>query len=148
MATASTNAMVQHFVEKCREAGMPATPQRIEIFRALASSHQHPTPEMVYERVKQSLPSVSLATIYKTLDTLVDLGVATEIATTGDAKRYDANMEEHHHLICTQCHSITDFVSPAFDKVPLPATHGFTPEFVSIRIHGLCQKCKAAASHA
>ena len=47
MAPASANAMVQHFVEKCREAGMPATPQRIEIFRALASSHQHPTPEMV-----------------------------------------------------------------------------------------------------
>jgi|CXWL01.1.fsa_nt_gi Fur family peroxide stress response transcriptional regulator len=142
-----TEAMVQSFVDRCRERGTPATPQRIEIYRALAGSQEHPTPEMVYDRVKLSMPSVSLATIYKTLDTLVALGVASEIATVGDAKRYDANMERHHHLVCTQCHAISDFRAPAFDKLPLLAPEGFTPEYVSLRVHGLCQKCRASTSH-
>lgn len=93
------------------------------------------------------MPSMSLATVYKTLDTLVALGVASEIATTGDAKRYDANMEQHHHLVCTQCHSISDFRAPAFERIPLIAPEDFTPEFVSIRVHGLCKKCKASPPH-
>lgn len=139
-----TAAMVQRFVDLCRERGTPATPQRIEIYRALAGSEEHPTPEMLYDQVKLSMPSMSLATVYKTLDTLVSLGVASEIATTGDAKRYDANMEQHHHLVCTQCHIISDFRASVFDRIPLIAPEGFTPEFVSIRVHGLCKKCKAS----
>ena len=59
-------------IERCREAGLNVTPQRIAIYRALLASEDHPTPEMLYRAVSRDMPSLSLATIYKTLDTLVD----------------------------------------------------------------------------
>ena len=139
------DACIEGLVSKCRKAGMNMTPQRLGIYRALLKSYDHPSPEALYERVRSDLPSISLATIYKTLDTLVSLGFAAELPSTGDSKRYDANMDSHHHLVCRSCNAVEDYDDSALSAVKLPRRlNGFQPEFLSIHVHGLCRQCSQA----
>lgn len=130
----------------CRAAGLAVTPQRAVIYRELVQSFDHPSPEALFERVKPRLPQVSLATIYKTLDVLVSLGLASELASTGDKKRFDGRVDRHHHLVCTACKSITDFDDASLDTLAAPkGLAGFKPQFISIHVHGLCRACAASA---
>jgi len=127
--------------ERCQAAGLAVTPQRLVIYRTLVASFDHPSPDVVFERVKAQMPSLSLATVYKTLETLVTLGVASELPATGATKRYDANMGRHHHLVCDACNAIEDFTDPLLDlKAPKPR-NGFVPRAVSVHVHGLCRRC-------
>lgn len=139
------DASVEGLVTRCRAAGMNMTPQRLGIYRALLESYDHPSPETLYDRVRPQMPSISLATIYKTLDTLVELGFASELPSTGDTKRYDANMDQHHHLVCRGCNAVEDFDDEALSAVKPPRRlNGFKPEHLSIHVHGLCRRCSQA----
>jgi len=127
---------------RCREAGRYLTPQRQAIHQALAACHDHPTPEALFERARRRLPSLSLATVYKTLDALVELGLARELPVTGKRKRYDANMEQHHHLVCSRCSRVQDHYDAALDRLaPQAQLAGFTVQRVTVQIHGLCPGC-------
>lgn len=134
---------VARLTRACRAAKLAVTPQRAVIYRALARSYDHPSPEALYDRVKPELPQVSLGTIYKTLGLLVSLGLAKELAATGDKKRFDGRVDLHHHLICSSCRSITDYDDPALDRLAPPRIPGFTAESFSIHVHGLCRACTA-----
>jgi len=143
--TAYLETRLTAFMERCREAGMNLTPQRLTIYRALLEAEDHPSPEALYERVRSGMPTLSLATIYKTLDTLAGMGLVTELPATGDAKRYDAKMEHHHHLVCTGCGKVTDYHDPALDRIAPPkGLQGFRARQVSVHIHGLCAECARA----
>lgn len=83
---------------------MNVTPQRVAVYRALLESEDHPTPEMLYQAVSRDMPSLSVATIYKTLDALVSLGLVRTVPVDGDRRRYDANDETHHHRGVLQPH--------------------------------------------
>jgi Fur family transcriptional regulator, peroxide stress response regulator len=134
---------VGEMVGRCRSAGMNMTPQRVVIYRALLESEDHPSPEALRDRVKTQLPAVSLATIYKTLDVLVKLGLAAEVPVTGNTKRYDGNMGDHHHLVCSACGSVADTTDVSLSKLSLPkALHGFLPKGYSVHIRGLCSSCR------
>lgn len=137
---------VEHCVEdmilRCREAGMNVTPQRIAVYRALLESEEHPSPEMLYNVVRQNMPSLSLATIYKTLETLQALGLVHEVSVISDTRRYDANMDHHHHLVCTICGGVSDYYSPELDALLLPKNvKGFTPRSMNVSINGICADC-------
>lgn len=137
------DARVGEMIERCRSAGMNLTPQRVVIYRALLEAEDHPSPEALRDRVKSQLPAVSLATIYKTLDVLVELGLAGEVAATGNTKRYDGNMGVHHHLVCTSCGSVADTDDVSLSKISLPkGLQGFLPKGYSVHIHGLCSTCR------
>jgi Fur family peroxide stress response transcriptional regulator len=139
-------ARVDHLVERCRQAGMNVTPQRLAIYRALLETDDHPSPEALYERVRAAMPSLSLATIYKTLEALARLGLVSELPTTGKARRYDGNVDRHHHLVCLGCNRVSDHADPALDRIPPPSRlRGFTAQHVSVHIHGLCAACAGAA---
>jgi Fur family peroxide stress response transcriptional regulator len=129
----------------CKAAGLALTPQRVAIYRALAESFDHPSPEALFDRVRPHMPSVSLATIYKTLETLVSLGIASELPATGDTKRYDANMERHHHLVCDNCNAIEDFSDSSLELKPPRTKNGFVARSVSVHVHGLCRRCSGLA---
>ena len=130
-------------IERCREAGMNVTPQRIAIYRALLASEDHPTPEMLYREVAQDMPSLSLATIYKTLDALAAVGLVRTVAVETDKRRYDANDEAHHHLVCSECGRIRDFYSDEFDTLlPSKRVLGFVPQTISVNITGICAECR------
>ena len=138
----SLDQRMDHLVARCRERGMNVTPQRMAIYRALLESVDHPTPEALHERVRASMPSLSLATIYKALDTLGELGLVQEVSVAGAGKRYDANVERHHHLVCTRCKQVSDHYDPQLDALRPPRRlAGFVAHSVSVQLLGLCASC-------
>jgi len=134
------------FRERCLEAGLAVTHQRSVIYRELALSAEHPSPEAVYERVKHQIPAISLATVYKSIRTFADLGLVREVNPFSEAQRWDANVEPHHHLICTLCKSVQDIpeeaVAPVQFRAPLPEK--FRVQRLSVEVLGLCAACAAA----
>ena len=92
----------------CRQHSLAATHQRQKIYEALVSRPGHFSPEEIYDQVKQDLPSISLATIYKNLKTFVRAGMLRDVSPHHGAWRVDANTAPHHHLVCTRCHTIVD----------------------------------------
>jgi Fur family transcriptional regulator, peroxide stress response regulator len=128
--------------QRCRAAGLNVTPQRLAVYRAVLEAADHPTPEALYRHVRSSMPSLSLATIYKVLDALTKLGVVKEVHVSDDSKRYDANLDKHHHLVCTRCKQVLDLYSEHFDSLPLPKRlSGFVAQSVSVQVLGLCATC-------
>ena len=95
--------------EKLNEHDVKATQQRIVIYAALIYSKEHPTTESVFEKIKESNPSISLATVYKTLETFVEKGLIKKVMTDDGYMRYDGMTEPHHHIYCTDTHEIVDY---------------------------------------
>jgi Fur family transcriptional regulator, peroxide stress response regulator len=138
--------MVDEMIASCREAGLNVTPQRIAVYEALVKSEDHPTPEMLFRTVKHSMPSLSLATIYKSLDALESLGLVQAVEIDSDSRRYDANMSRHHHLVCTKCRNVIDFYDNGLDRVrPSHAPRGFVSQSISVKVLGLCAACAKQA---
>lgn len=133
--------------ERCRKAGLKATPQRLAVYRALLEAHDHPSPEAVFRAVQRELPSISLATIYKTLDSLEAAGLVSEVSHLSETKRYDANQTPHHHLVCQRCKKVVDHNDPALDGLlPRSSLPGFTALEVRIQIVGICDACRTSPS--
>jgi len=121
---------------------MHVTPQRMAIYRMLLEAEDHPSSEELYRRVRAKMPSLSLATIYKVLDALTRLRVVQEVSMISESKRYDANMDRHHHLICTKCKKIIDLHDDELDAIPTPRRlKGFVPHVVSVQVMGVCGTC-------
>jgi Fur family transcriptional regulator, peroxide stress response regulator len=95
--------------QKLAERGLKATPQRMIIFQILMSSHEHPSAELIFEKIKNTHPGISLGTVYKTLETLVEAGLAKKVKTAGDVLRFDAKTSSHSHLYCTKTSRILDY---------------------------------------
>lgn len=95
MAKSSTEAMVRQALE---EAGCRYTVQRAAVFDHLEHVKSHPTAEDVYQAVRQRLPRISLATVYKALEALVEARLATKLTNGDGSARYDCRGEEHYHL--------------------------------------------------
>jgi Fur family transcriptional regulator, peroxide stress response regulator len=91
-------------------AGLRCTPQRLAVYDHLSRSDQHPTVEDVYQSVRSQVPRISLATVYKALEALVDVGVATKLtAGTGSTRsRYDARRDLHYHFRCLRSGTVHD----------------------------------------
>jgi len=132
------------FTGHCREAGLKVTPQRIAIYRELLKTNEHPSAEMLYEKVKKVFPSISLDTVNRTLLTLNDIGVAFVVEGSGDAKRFDGGLEEHQHFKCVKCKRIIDFHHKPFDNIRLPApiAKRFTVLRKTVCVEGICDLCK------
>ncbi|MDX9981465.1 MAG: Fur family transcriptional regulator [Lentisphaeria bacterium] len=97
------------FAERCREAGLKATHQRIEIYRELCRTDEHPDAETIYRRVKDRMSAISFDTVYRTLKTLEEKGLIARVGSPLERFRFDANLESHQHFICNVCGRIIDF---------------------------------------
>lgn len=127
---------------------MNVTPQRSAVYEALLDAPDHPTPEALYATVRAKLPGISLATIYKALEALKRLGVIREVARLGEARRFDANLDHHHHLICTECGRVSDLGHEEFGEIPSPAAvDGFIPSEVTVQVFGMCAACAHGEIH-
>jgi Fe2+ or Zn2+ uptake regulation protein len=100
------------------QAGWRCTRQRAAVFAFLCSTKTHPTAEQIYGAVRMSIPNISLATVYKALDALVDARLAAKFANGGGPARYDANGEAHYHLRCLKTGEIRDLPLPYDPKLP------------------------------
>ncbi|MHC4617086.1 MAG: Fur family transcriptional regulator [Planctomycetota bacterium] len=132
------------FRTKCRRAGLRITPQRIEVYKALIRSKEHPSAEMVYRKIRKVLPNISLDTVNRTLLTLNDVGAAFIVEGSGNAKRFDANLESHQHFKCINCKRIFDFHHEPFDRIEVPKSikRKFTVLRKTVYLEGICTACK------
>ena len=131
------------FTSLCREKGLKVTPQRIAIYRELVKTNEHPSAEMLCEKVRHVFPSISLDTVNRTLLTLNDIGAAFIVEGSGDAKRFDGGLEKHQHFKCTKCKRVIDFYHEPFDNITVPAEieGRFTVLRKSVYLEGICDQC-------
>jgi Fur family peroxide stress response transcriptional regulator len=134
---------VQAFVRTCRLRGMKVTHQRMEIFHELAASDEHPDAETVYQRVSERMASLSRDTVYRTLSTLEAEGLIRKVEPLFERARYDANLDRHHHFVCTTCGMVRDFYSQTLDGLPIPKSVEVLGEIdaVQVEIRGTCSAC-------
>ncbi len=130
-------------IEALRSKGYKATPQRIAICRIALNSRAHPSAQQVYEGVKKIHPTVSLATVYKTLEVLRDLDLLQEINFPKGQARFDSYMKPHINLVCLKCGSITDLNDTTIEEImrKVIASTKFKPTGQRIDVYGICQKC-------
>ncbi len=138
---AERKKQVEEFVKVCKEKGLKITPQRLAVYEILLRREDHPTVEEIYEEVKEIYPFVSLATVYRTVETLEDLGFIKRVAYWGSSVRYDANIQEHDHLVCIMCGAIMDLKTNTGCKVP-KKVNGFKVLSHSLYMYGVCPLCQ------
>lgn len=131
--------------EALRESGHRLTPQRLAVLEVLADSRQHPSVEGIHQQVLQKFPTTSLATIYKTVTLLKELGQVLELGFAGWGSRYDGHRPQPHpHVICTRCGAIAD---PGFSGMgqmarEMEAKSGFRLTSHRLDFFGLCPACQ------
>ena len=132
--------------EACRKAGFRLTHQRLEIFRELARSTDHPSAETLHRRLARRVPTLSLDTVYRTLATFNHCRLVQKVETADSQARFEAVHERHHHLICRCCHGIADFAWPSIDKAVLPdgARDWGRIESRNVVISGVCRTCSSS----
>jgi Fur family peroxide stress response transcriptional regulator len=135
---------VRHFEAVCREEGIKLTHQRIEVFREVARSGDHPDADQVFQRVRLRVPTISLDTVYRTLWLLNDLGLVVTLGSSRERTRFDANLKSHHHFVCGKCGLTRDFYSDDLDGIRLPDSAGAFGEIeaVHVEVRGICLTCK------
>jgi Fe2+ or Zn2+ uptake regulation protein len=145
MDEAAKQRRIELFSARCRETGIPLTPQRRAVLEAVLALELHPTADQVHERVVAALPDVSRATVYRALETLVASGVITKLSHPGRAVRFDPRTERHHHLTCLGCDTVIDLDDERFDSLPIPDTSafGFAVADFCVQLRGLCTACQA-----
>ncbi len=135
----------EQLIAKLKERDYRLTPQRVELIRLIAASEGHPSASQLYEQIKVQFPTMSLATVYKTLDLLKELGEVLEIRLRDDS-HYDGNKPyPHPHLICTKCQNITDGeLDTAVKNIvqEVEKTFGFRIEKHQLDFYGLCPDCQ------
>lgn len=134
---------VEKLTSTLRNNGMKITPQRLMIFKILENNTSHPSAEDVYKRVKKIYPTVSFTTIYKTLETLKDLGEIKELTIDENRKHYDPNINTHHHVICSSCKKIVDIFEDFSSHIKLPdfVNQEYHVNGFQISFYGICKKC-------
>jgi Fur family peroxide stress response transcriptional regulator len=136
-----------------REKGCRLTPQRLALLKIIARSEGHPSVDQIYELIRTDFPTTSLATIYKTLSLLKDMGEVLELNFTAVGSRYDGNKPyPHPHVICTRCGQILDpeFKALAEISLEMAKNTGYQITHHQLNFFGFCPKCQkegqAAAS--
>jgi Fur family peroxide stress response transcriptional regulator len=140
---AKVKQRMAHFEEVCRHSDIKLTHQRIEIFREVAQSGDHPDVEMVYQGVRKRMPTVSLDTVYRTLWLLKDLGLITVLGSAREKARFDANLSPHHHFVCMRCGLTQDLYCEEFDKLKPPKSVKALgqAETTHVEVRGVCIEC-------
>jgi Fur family peroxide stress response transcriptional regulator len=134
---------LERFKAAAKDAGVKLTHQRLEVFRELASSREHPDAEDLLRGVQARMPTVSLDTIYRTLWMLNNLGLISTLGPRRDSVRFDANVTPHHHYVCVSCGLVRDFESAALSELPIPSrVEGLGSVVTSqVEVRGICDDC-------
>lgn len=135
----------EQLIAKLKERQYRITPQRVELIRLIAASEGHPSASQLYNQIKVQFPTMSLATVYKTLDLLKEVGEVLEIGLRDDS-HYDGNKPyPHPHLICMKCQKIMDGeLDVAVGKIVQEVENNFGFRVVKHQLdfYGLCPDCQ------
>ena len=108
---------LEHTIEQINQAGLKVTHQRIVILRAATSMDSHPSTEHIYDPIRQENPSISLATVYKTLETFVQSGLLSKVSTHQGQMRYDPKLDNHGHIYCDNTNEIIDYYDKELNEI-------------------------------
>jgi Fur family peroxide stress response transcriptional regulator len=135
----------EKIIESFRRNGFRATPQRIAIALFVFNSKDHPTAEQVFKFVKRAYPSISLSTVYNTLNAMRDVSMVQELA-FGNTHRYDPNTSIHVNLVCQNCGDIIDIESKIIEEEVEKISKRNRVSITGHRfdIYGICRKCEIA----
>jgi len=131
-------------VARLHRAGLKATGPRMVILAALEQDHTHPTAEHLYDTLRRAHPSLSLSTVYQTLDVFIRTGLCRRVSGPGDRLRVDGTPQDHDHAVCRLCGAIFDV---ARDQVPLPipptnVSNGLMVTGIRLEYEVICQACQ------
>jgi Fur family peroxide stress response transcriptional regulator len=107
----------ERIIYELKKCGLKVTPQRIAVFDAVINLNNHPTADYITEFIKTNHPNIATGTVYKTLETLVQCGIIKKVKTDSDIMRYDAVIEKHHHLYCSESDRIEDFYDDELNEI-------------------------------
>jgi Fur family peroxide stress response transcriptional regulator len=129
-------------IKKFKELGLKLTPQRLAILNLLEGNTKHPSAEEIYNQLKPQYPSLSLATVYNTLEVLTRAGELQEIRIKADKRHFDPNPAPHGHFLCRICESIHDLdAAPLEIETPLNIK-GYLVEEYTLYFYGICPRCR------
>jgi len=130
-------------INALRKKGYKATSQRIAICRLVLSSREHPTAQRIYQEVKSLHPTVSVATVYKTLGVLRELHFVQELAFPQGETRFDSNVNPHVNVVCLQCGKVSDVNDQAIRGVVgrVASSIKFTVTAQRFDVYGICKEC-------
>ncbi|MEF3697111.1 Fur family transcriptional regulator [Desulfolutivibrio sp.] len=135
---------LENLVALLKEKGCRVTPQRLAILRVLTLSRGHPSAEQVHARLARQYPTMSLATVYKTIALLKQAGEILELQFSDLGNRYDGRRPHPHpHVICTRCGSIMDADAPLLDDAAERVSRetGYVILAHRLDFFGLCPAC-------
>jgi Fur family peroxide stress response transcriptional regulator len=137
-----------NFHSLCRKHNLAATHQRQVIYETVMALHGHPSPELIYEKVKKKIPAISLATVYKNVRTFLDSGMLREVSVHHGSLKVEPNEHAHHHLVCIHCKQITDLDEESLRPLRISVRmkewpRGFQVTRIAIDVLGICSACAA-----
>lgn len=134
---------MKQIAELLKEKGLKVTPQRLAIYSALAGTKTHPSAETIHHMVVANNPSISLATVYKTLDSFTKAGLIQELHLSFDYSNYDADISTHQHIVCRKCDKVYDvYYTPDIAmRKKVEEETGFAIDDEQIVFFGTCPDC-------
>ena len=137
---------LEPYIEQLKQAGYKVTHQRLVILDYLLHSKDHPSAEAIYADLRQRYPTISLATVYNTLEMLAKVGLVIDLGAPGERRRFDGNMTDHSHYFCTSCGRVTDLHIPGAERTINKLTQELNLPITRYRLDffGLCENCQTA----
>jgi Fur family peroxide stress response transcriptional regulator len=141
----SANDRYEQLRRECADRGLRMTPQREVLLRVLSTTMGHPTVDDLVRAVRDVLPSVSHATVYRNVQELVNAGLIGTLERAGGAVQYEINPDDHHHFVCRRCGEVWDVyldeIEVHVDRRRSPLK-GFQVDHREVQLHGLCPQCR------
>lgn len=141
----------EKFINLLRERGLKVTNQRIGVLETLASQpDKHLTAEEIYDKVKQEYPEIGLATVYRTIQLLLELHLIDKISLDDGCVRYeiartdsDATKHHHHHLVCLSCGNVFSFEDDLLEELEnkIKEKTDFRVVDHEVKLYGYCREC-------
>lgn len=130
--------------ELLKSKGLKVTPQRLAIFNILSNTTCHPSAETIYKALQETHPTMSLATVYKTLDSFKKNGLVQELNVGEDSFRYDCTISSHPHIICVECRSVSDMESQTLQNIREKVSEETKFQLLSEQLYfyGVCPDCQ------
>lgn len=127
-----------------KEKKLKLTPQRIAVYKYLKGTKEHPSAEAIYDAIKEDYPTMSLATVYKALKTLVEVDLVQELNVGEGNFRYDGATSSHPHIHCLKCGKVEDILGINFSNLNDEIKEHTDYEVLSNQVYffGLCKDCK------
>ena len=140
---------MQEITKILRKKGFKVTPQRLAIYNMLMNTNEHPTAETIYKNLVIDNPSMSLATVYKTLDSFKKSGLIKELSVGECCLRYDAITKNHSHIVCTNCNKVIDIMENISEEILKRVSEktNYTITSEQLIFYGICDKCKPKKQH-